>query len=264
LAKLLVLTDLHSVEEGADIIGLDPFARAKEVLDHALANHSDADHLIITGDLTHHGRIAQYERLKELLAAVQMPMTLLLGNHDRRDEFNEVFGEDGFAQNAVDVSGTKLICLDTLDGPPYPTGHHAGLLCDERLQWLDVQLSGVDRAIVFMHHPPFNVGFDGMDEIKLANSDAFFEIIKRHGNVDQLICGHVHRTISGNVRGVPFTIFKSPCHQMPMVLGDGDSSLSVDEPGAYGIILIEHDSIIAHSEDVFPTSRLITVDGHSA
>ncbi len=265
MAKLLVLTDLHSVEHGADIIGLDPYQRSKEVINHALTHHGDADHLIITGDLTHHGRVPQYQRLRdELFADVSVPMTLLLGNHDRRDAFNEVFGQSGFAQHAIDLGGTRLITLDTLDGPPYRDGHHAGQLCDDRLAWLNAQLSGADRAIIFMHHPPFNVGFDGMDDIKLANADTFFELIQKHGNVAQLVCGHVHRTISGNARGIPFTIFKSPCHQMPMVLGEGVSSLSVDEPGAYGIILLKDDSIIVHSEDVFADTRQITVDGHSA
>ena len=60
----------------------------------------------------------------------------------------------------------------------------------------------------------------------------------------------MHRTMSGHARGVPYTIFKSPCHQMPMLLGDADSSLSVDEPGAYGILLIHGDGITIHTEDV--------------
>ena len=265
MAKVLVLTDLHIVEEEAEIIGLDPFLRAQEVLNHAVSHHADADHLVICGDLTHHGRPQQYERLKALLDGVEIPLSLLMGNHDRREAFHEVFGGTGFVQAVVSVGQDRLICLDTLDGPPYPDGHHAGLLCEERLAWLDQQIGETPgRAIVFMHHPPFDVGFDGMDQIKLANSDAFFDLTERHGKVAQLICGHVHRTISGNARGIPFSIFKSPCHQMPMVLGEGVSSLSVDEPGAYGIILIEEDRIIVHSEDVFSSPHKITVDGHSA
>ncbi len=64
-----------------------------------------------------------------------------------------------------------------------------------------------------------------------------------------LVCGHVHRTISGSAAGVPFTILKSTCHQMPMVLGDGSSSLSIDEPGAYSIVLLGEDSVVACREN---------------
>jgi 3',5'-cyclic AMP phosphodiesterase CpdA len=250
-AKLLVLTDIHFVEENADIIGLDPAERFQEVLEHAVAHHGDAERIIITGDLAHHGRRVQYERLQSVLGSVDLPISLMMGNHDRREQFHEVFGGNGFVQGQFDLGDATCLFLDTLDGPPYPKGHHAGLLCEKRLGWLDTQLQTAgDRVLVFMHHPPFATGFDGMDAINLANADAFFDVIKRHGNVEHLICGHVHRTISGHARGVPFTIFKSPCHQMPMMLGEAGTSHSVDEPGAYGIVLVGTDSVVVHSEDV--------------
>lgn len=45
-------------------------------------------------------------------------------------------------------------------------------------------------------------------------------------------------------------MFKSPCHQAPLDLIRADSSLSIDEPGAYGLLLLARDGVIAHSEDV--------------
>lgn len=250
-AKLLVLTDIHTVEHGDAIIGLDPVERFRDVLDHALAHHGEADRVIIMGDLVHHGRVAQYERLRDALSALEMPVTLLMGNHDKRDAFHEIFGGSGFVQGRFEFGDTTGLFLDTLDGPPYVKGHHAGVLCEDRLEWLDTELGAAKgRVLIFMHHPPFDTGFDGMDAIKLANYKTFFEVIERHGNVAHLFCGHVHRTISGTARGIPFTIFKSPCHQMPMLLGATGSSHSIDEPGAYGIVLLNDDTVVVHHQDV--------------
>lgn len=44
-------------------------------------------------------------------------------------------------------------------------------------------------------------------------------------------------------------MFKSPCHQNPLNLVEQYASMSVDEPGAYGIILFDGVNIIAHTED---------------
>ena len=103
--------------------------------------------------------------------------------------------------------------------------------------------------IVFMHHPPHAIGFPGMDRIALRNGDEFYRLIVGYGNVRHVVAGHVHRTVSGSFRGIPFSIFKSPVHQQPMDLLSCDTSLSVGEPAAYGILLLTSDGVIAHTED---------------
>lgn len=90
--------------------------------------------------------------------------------------------------------------------------------------------------LVFIHHPPFDVGLPGMDAIKLQNGAAVLQLVAQSGG--HMFCGHVHRTISGQARGVPFSMFKSPCHQAPLDLITHDSTLSVDEPAAYGVVLL--------------------------
>ena len=36
---------------------------------------------------------------------------------------------------------------------------------------------------------------------------------------------------------------------MPMALGDQNPSLSIDEPGAYGLLLLGEGGVIVHGED---------------
>ena len=52
-----------------------------------------------------------------------------------------------------------------------------------------------------------------------------------------IFAGHIHRTISGSVHGIPFSVFKSPDHQPPMTFDSADTSLSVAEPGTCGMCI---------------------------
>lgn len=268
--KIIVFSDIHIVEEGQKILGLDTLVQFETGLRHALKKQPDVDRIMIVGDLTHHGRIPQYERLKELLDQIDLPIHLMLGNHDRRDTFLEVFPDapvaDGFVQEVIDLGETHLITLDTLDGPPYREGHHAGRLCQKRLDWLDGMLTkaGGKPVILFAHHPPYKTGFPGMDRIRLLNDDELLDLILAHQNVTMMINGHVHRTISGQVRGIPYAMFKGPSHQMPMDMKGTSSASSVIEPGAYGILCLAGSDVVVHTEDFeIAAQSEVTLDPHS-
>lgn len=253
--KLLVVTDVHILSDGQKIIGLDPVARFSAVLSQALRDHPDARALILMGDLTHYGNASAYRILHNLLADCPVPVIPMLGNHDRRDRFLSVFADapqtdKGHIQHILDLPHHRVITLDSLDGPPYPDRHHAGRLCSARLAWLDAALAGAGERmpLVFIHHPPMDTGIVGMDQIRLVNGDDLLDRLK--GRNAHLFFGHIHRNIAGSTGGVPWTTFKSPCHQGPLDLIHPDSSLSIDEPGAYGVLLLAPKGVIAHMQDV--------------
>lgn len=254
--KLLVMTDIHLLAAGGTIIDLDPAAQFQRALDHALTTHPDAEALVLTGDLTHHGKPEQYTQLKHIMAQIELPVIYLIGNHDERDAFVAAFPDvprdpNGFIQN-VQVFGSDIwISLDTKHAPFGDHDKHIGTLCSDRMAWLSDTLNthSDKRVLLFMHHPPFDTGFPGMDLIKLQYGEELLSRLRNHPCDVHLIAGHVHRTISGTSAGIGFSMFKSTCHQMPMALSAVDTSLSVPEPAAYGIILVDDTSIIAHTED---------------
>ena len=250
-AKLLLMSDIHITEPGTQIIGLDPSARFRRCLDHAAQHHADAAHLFLMGDLTHHGGAAQYEALKQCLADQPFPVTLMLGNHDRRKAFAEVFPElaAGFRQGRHRFGDTDVLYLDTLD--EQARDRHSGHLCLERLDWLKTELeAGKGPLIILSHHHMLRSGFDGMDAIHLRNGTEVADLIAASGRCQMVINGHIHRIIVSSHRGVTHAMIKSPCHQMPMVLGAGASSLSVAEPGGYGVLLLDPISPLLHHVDV--------------
>jgi len=256
MQKLLCLSDLHICAPGETIIGLSPSQRLADALAAAVTAHPDAEALILLGDLTHHGTDIEYAELKRLLAAVTLPVIPMLGNHDRRDAFLRAFPDapqmpSGHIQQWRDFGQHRVITLDSLDGPPFVDGHHSGRLCDTRRAFLEDALATRNgrHAVVCIHHPPFETGIVGMDCIALAEGAAFLDLLAQHGDV-HLICGHIHRTISGSARGVPWSMFKSPCHQGVLDLVQPNSHLSSNEPGAFGVVLLSDDGVVVHSEDV--------------
>lgn len=255
--KILVTTDIHITRPGKQIIGLDPVERFTRVLAKAASDHPDADRMIVTGDLTHWGGANEYDRLKQCLGGLPWPVDLMMGNHDNRENFRRAFPDApttaaGHVQQIIDLPGWRLITLDSHD-ETYTEPVHSGFLCEDRLDWLREALSGAKDAqiVVFIHHPPLRTFFDGMDEIGLRNIEALLGILEGAPRMRHVIAGHIHRTMSGSARGLPVTIFKSPCHQAPLTIGPSSHSDSIDEPGAYGIVLLHDDGVTVHSEDVF-------------
>ena len=268
MQKILFVTDPHICAPGQRIIGLDPSLRLVAVLDAAILAHPDAAALVLLGDLTHHGLPAEYAELARILREVPIPIIPMVGNHDRRDMFLAQFPDapqtpQGHIQSWRDIGDHRIITMDSLDGPPYPAGHHAGLLCPDRMAFLDDALAkrAGRHAVVCIHHPPFDTGVVGMDRIKLRNGPEVLDLLAQHGNL-HLVCGHLHQTISGNTSGLPWTVFKSPCHQGVVELVKPTSSLSTDEAGAYGLGLLAPAGLILHSIDVGTGARV--VDGYNA
>lgn len=257
--KIIVFTDLHMTTRPR-AGGPDPEARLRAGLAHAVATVPDAAMIVLCGDLTHWGDAASYRKLRPLLTGLPIPVVPMLGNHDNREAFRAVFPETpvdtgGFVQRVVPVGAYRLVTLDTLvvhrEGEAFT---HAGELCPHRLAWLDMVLGEAGNApcIIAMHHPPHPTGFRSMDTIMLRNGDTFHDLIGRHGNVRHLICGHIHRTISGTHRGMPYSVFKSPVGQMPLLFDSVDTADECDDPPAYGIVILHENGVLVHTEDFPP------------
>ncbi|MFM1989938.1 MAG: 3,5-cyclic adenosine monophosphate phosphodiesterase CpdA [Pseudomonadota bacterium] len=255
MPKFIHLTDTHQIPPGQTLYGLDPAERLRAAVASIASEHGDAAFVVVTGDLAHRGEPEAYAVLRDTLASLPMPVHLVLGNHDDRSAFRDVFPDtpvdaEGFVQYAFDAGPLRMICVDTNE-----PGVHWGVLCERRAAWLAEALAGAARdgrpVHLFMHHPPFRVGLDAMDRISLRDTGPLEAAIGPHRDrIRHLYFGHVHRPIAGSWSGIPFSTVRSPCHQVALVLDrPTDRIPGSHEPPQYGVVLAERDGTVVHVHD---------------
>lgn len=249
------LTDLHLRPPGVLTLGnvdADRFVTA--AIDRVVASHPDVDAVLVTGDIADLGEDDAYARATMLLSRFSVPVIAMPGNHDRTGALKEAFRAfPGFSSAPLDhkactvhvIGGTTVLALDTSVDRVEEGAHH-GELGPEQLAWLDETLKSSGPTLIAMHHPPFAVGIGFMDAIPLTDAAEFREVIARHDNVRRIVCGHVHRTIVGEVAGVPAIAIPGVAHQVLLALGPDAEAQLVMEPPAYGIHVVDEGGAVSH------------------
>ena len=246
--RFVHVSDVHLVPGGQTLHGLDPVMRFRECVADINTHAEHLEFCVITGDLCDRGDEDSYRVLRELLGELRVPYHLMVGNHDRREAFLGVFPDArtdgaGFVQDELVTDSGVFLFLDSVD-----EGEHAGLYCERRSAWLTERLAraGDGPVYVFMHHPPFEIGFASLDRMKLRDGARFLELLESAGNVRHLFFGHVHRPLSGSWGSVPFSALPGTNHQIatdfemvaPMPYSHG--------PPAYAIVDVEADRTLVH------------------
>jgi 3',5'-cyclic AMP phosphodiesterase CpdA len=206
---------------------------------------------VVTGDLVDHGEPAEYAQLRELLAPLAMPYFVIPGNHDAREPLRDAFRSDGylpaagFLQYAIEDYPLRLVALDTL-----VPGQHGGMLCAERLGWLDATLAARPDAptVILMHHPPFATGITYMDNYGLDGTAELAAIVQRHPQVERILCGHLHRAIDRRFGGTVAGTAPSTAHQTRLDLVPGERISFTFEPPGYQLHVWQGESgLVTHT-----------------
>lgn len=258
--QLIHFSDPQLVPPGELNYDIDPQQRLRLCVDAILRESIEAEACIITGDLTHWGELAAYQLLKEELDRLPFPTWLLMGNHDCRDNFRQVFPdhpamEEGFIQFSVESSAGRMICLDTLDDKK-----RSGILCKKRLEWLEKELaaSGDKDVYLFMHHPPFEVGLASMDLDNLINKDDFYQVISPwKARIKHIFFGHLHRSVSGTWQGIGYSCPPSLVHQTPFDFENVRPGVVSPEPPVYNLIQFHDDRVVVHTHNFLHSAPLI-------
>lgn len=250
--KLVHISDIHINAE--PIGGTDSVAAFAACLAHVEKRHADADLVVISGDLTHHGRRENYEKLREMLEASVLDPVLMIGNHDHRETFKQVFpdapvDDDGHIQQALEVDGHLAVFLDT-----NLAGNHSGRLGPRRLAWLSARLDEAERermpVLLFMHHHPVQIGVLATDILALVQKKEFATIVRRYRDtIRHIFFGHCHMTLSGSIEGVAFSAPRSTSHPgWPEFEGRLAYGHGPIEP-SYNLVLIDGSSVVVHTID---------------
>jgi 3',5'-cyclic AMP phosphodiesterase CpdA len=214
------------------------------------------DAVLLTGDLTNDSGARSYERVRELLAPLQMPVHVLPGNHDDREALRAWFTDDPAEgahgapfQYALACGALRLVVCDTTQ-----PGRDDGRLDAGTRAWLERQLAAepVAPTIVAMHHPPLLTGIPPMDALVLPEADrsALGELLRRFGHVRAVVAGHVHRAAFGVLGGCP--VFACPATHLQLRL-DPRATEIVLEPTrpAFALhALLDGGEVVTHVQPV--------------
>ncbi len=100
-----------------------------------------------------------------------------------------------------------------------------------------------------MHHPPSDVGIPALDRIGLVDKREFTQLLSGRPNIRHLFFGHVHRPINGSWNGIAASTLYATAHQVALDLVDCGVLRYTHERPAYGVVLINEESVLIHHRD---------------
>lgn len=254
---LVQLSDPHVVAPGALLLGrIDTPALLARCVAAVNALQPVPEAVLVTGDLVDLASEQEYLHLRTLLAPLRVPALLMPGNHDDIATLRRVFHDhdelrpvgdpalDGHVLWARHVGALRVVALDTV----VPRAPH-GRLCSARLDWLERMLAEMPQAptIVAMHHPPFATGIGHMDAMGLVEGAAALEaLLRRHGQVARVACGHLHRPIVRRFGAAIAMTVPSTAHQIVLDLDEGAPAAYRREPPGFAIHQWREGDVVSH------------------
>ena len=218
------ITDFHIVEKNNKYYG---FAHTSENLALCVENINQLipkpDLVLVTGDITNTGLEEECKQASLLLSKLKTPYYIIPGNHDNPTVMKKVFNKhcpiiatqqsSTFINYVIDDYDLRLIAVDSTY-----QDHAGGELCETRLTWLDEQLAKdtLKPTIIFMHHPPVNIGVNETDLDGFIGAEKLGKIIEKYNNIERIISGHVHLQTHTRWHGTIITT--APSVSMKLVL----------------------------------------------
>ncbi len=254
---LVQLSDPHIVAPGRLLLDrIDTPALLANAVAAVRALNPAPDAVIVTGDLVDRGSIDEYQHLRRLLAPLTCPVWLMPGNHDDAATLRAAFpdhpelmvdagpGLADFVLWSGQAGALRVVALDSV----VPRASH-GRLCAARLAWLDSTLAAAPQAptLVAMHHPPFATGIGHMDTMGVhEGSTELAAVLQRHPQVQRLICGHLHRTITCQFGGTLAMTAPSTAHQIVLDLQPGAPATYRREPPGFLVHALIDGRVVTH------------------
>lgn len=204
--KLFHISDIH--------FGLEDRQALAWVEDCIGSERPDA--VIITGDLTMRARHREYEAATAWIAALDVPATMVIGNHDMPyfnlierffDPYRRFQGVRSIVEAELDLGDIAIVPLKTTARAQWRTNWSKGWITRPALEKTLAQIDALPkgtRVLVSAHHPLVEVNHHG-NVLTKRGSHALEELAKR--KVIGVLSGHVHdpfdlmeQTPSGSVR----------------------------------------------------------------
>jgi 3',5'-cyclic AMP phosphodiesterase CpdA len=192
------LSDLHLGERPEHTTAARALVRSLQL--------EDVDHVVVTGDITHAGRIDEYETWLEVFAPLlaERRVTVVPGNHDRAGDGVAELLSDELRVSVDGREGLFMVCIDSTAPHNRSTFRSHGDLCERMLKSVDDALEraprGWTRALLLHHHvlpmPVEGIGEWFAEQLgwpHAAELPLGRELLRRvRGRIDLVLHGHKH------------------------------------------------------------------------
>lgn len=191
MTRLFHISDLH--------FGLEDHRALDWLVDCLAQDRPDA--VLITGDLTMRARHREFAAATRWIAALGVPVTVEVGNHDLpyfspierfTDPYRRYRALENSVERPLDLPGLAVVPLKTTARAQWrfnwSKGHVSPRALEECLARIDALPAGT-RALVTCHHPLIEAGTHGKALTRNGNQ-ALSELARR--GVMAVLSGHVH------------------------------------------------------------------------
>ena len=232
--RITLVADPHIAERPEDSYGVDTKTNLTRVI--ARLRELRPDRLVLMGDYSNkEPRKQDLEWICSRVSLSNVPFEAISGNHDYSPDVAEVCGLDlGLVGDKLyyrrDFGQYRALFLDS----------SSGSINDEQLEWLKMEMRSLSKpALVFMHHPPLEMGVPYMDEhypLKDPDSAVFNTLFSGLVPV-YVFCGHYHTARSTQIG--PHSVHLCPSTYFQIKPEVEDFAVAHTMPGMRHIELID-------------------------
>lgn len=205
------LSDSHLFADAKGrLLGMETDDSLQQVISGVLAEQSNIDLLLCTGDISQDGTQASYQRFADMTGGLGVPMRWLAGNHDEGLALQHICAGTDWLEPVYDVGAWRIILLDSS-----VANKVHGELTQAQLDLLEraVQSAAERHVLIALHHHPVPIKSRWMDKIGLHNANDMLSIVSQYANVKGVLWGHVHQEFDQSMQGVRWLATPSTCVQ---------------------------------------------------
>lgn len=243
--EMIQITDLH-ITKDIKYVKNDcmPYQTLTDTLKHIEQRHSHVKDIVITGDLSNDYTMESYLIIKDLLKKYHFSFYILPGNHDELEHIQSICDEQ-ITTNSIDLSMFKTLVYNFDTHVP---GKVNGYLKKKQIDELDYNLNthrGMDKVIIFTHHPVMEIGSKWIDEHISQNSEELVQVMLSHTDREfRVFSGHVHQEFAYRNSNIEFFTTPSTCYQFKSLA----DTFTLEDKLSYGYRVITlHDNSIRTS-----------------
>ena len=219
MTNVIQISDTHILPDGGLVCHrLNTAQKLCSLVQYLIKHSPDYGHfdaVIFSGDISDDGSPNSYAYFKEIISSLKVPIYVVPGNHDLRENMRKAFLSKGYFPKEGrlnwhrSIGDIHLIGLDSLK-----EGFGEGELDADTLSFLSSTLAKLNNTpvLLMLHHPPFETGIKFMDKIGLKSGRGEFEnIVKAYSGEMRIVCGHVHSIMISEIDSTTIISAPSPC-----------------------------------------------------